>query len=112
MFPLALIFLLGSAATIPRLIPKRLLLLSISLVIFFILCSPWVYFLSRSKGHLSMGESAKLNYAWFVNGVEPYVHWQGGPDSCGVPTHPPRIINTDPTVYEFATPIAGTYPLW
>jgi hypothetical protein len=45
-----------------------------------------------------------------VNNV-PISHWQG--DSLhGNPLHPTRKLSDGPVVYEFATPIRGTYPVW
>jgi hypothetical protein len=63
-------------------------------------------------GHLTFGESGKLNYAWKVNGVKEYSHWQGGSGRYGTPLHTTRVVHEAPLLYEFATPIAGTYPPW
>ena len=46
-----------------------------------------------------------------VNGV-PWYHWQGGPPGNGAPVHPTRQVATNPDIFEFAAPIAGTYPPW
>jgi len=45
-------------------------------------------------------------------GVIPDRHWQGGPPSSGTPKHPTRQIFDNPLVFEFATPIGGTYAPW
>jgi len=46
-----------------------------------------------------------------VNGV-PEVNWQGGPEGSGRPVHPTRQLSIHPAIFEFATPIPGTYPPW
>jgi hypothetical protein len=49
-------------------------------------------------------------YAWYVNGVtQP--HWQGEVVGAGTPEHPSMKIFESPPIYEFATPIGGTYPV-
>ncbi|HEV2705902.1 MAG TPA: hypothetical protein VGV59_08250, partial [Pyrinomonadaceae bacterium] len=73
-----------------------------------------VYFvpLSVTKGRLTPGESARLNYAWYVNRTKLHVHWRGEPEGSGMPQHPTRKIMDDPPVYEFRTPLRATYPPW
>ncbi len=78
---------------------------------FLILAGPYIAFLSYSKHRLTYGDSGRYNVVWMLNGV-PYYHWQGQPPGSGTPLHPTRQISTDPPAYEFATPIAGTYPPW
>ncbi len=38
------------------------------------------------------------------------INWKGEPPASGVPLHATREVLRDPPVYEFATPIGGTYP--
>ncbi len=78
---------------------------------FLVVSGPFVLALSRQKGRLTFGDSGRLNYAWFVNGV-PHRHWQGDAGKNGVPIHPTRRVLDSPPVYEFRTPIGGTYPFW
>jgi hypothetical protein len=72
---------------------------------------PFVVGLSVVKGRPTVGDSAKLNYVFHVNHV-PYTHWpwENG-TATGTARHPVRRILSTPAVYEFGTPIAGTYPL-
>jgi len=87
--------------------------------------------LSRATGHLTLGEAGSINYAWHVNRLQKWVHWQGGtqpadqawpkasiakfaqwqssPPDFGRPTHPTAILQTSPTIYSFAAPIHATY---
>jgi hypothetical protein len=81
---------------------KRVLLAA---AVMLLLAAPQILLVSKRVGHLSMGETGRLNYLWWVNGIQPFVGWTGG-------VHPPRTIFENPQVLEFATPIAGTYPLW
>ena len=102
---------------------------------FLLTCAPLIALVSQHEGRLSLGETGRLNYAWYVNHLEPY--WQGwtgdggspGTRSAGsappaivvptlakpthgTPTHPPRILFDRPRVLEFSAPVGGTYPLW
>jgi hypothetical protein len=87
---------------------KRVLLAA---AVMLLLAAPQILLVSKRVGHLSIGETGRLNYLWWVNGIQPFVGWTGtaGGD---VAVHPPRTIFANPQVLEFATPIAGTYPLW
>ena len=44
--------------------------------------------LSHDEQRWTLGDTGRLNYAWFVNGVTRYVHWQGEPAGSGVAVHP------------------------
>ncbi len=78
---------------------------------FLLVAVPYIAFLSSENGRLTYGDSGKYNLVWMVNGV-PYYHWQGGPSGSGTPLHPTRKLSDHPAVYEFATPVDGTYPPW
>ena len=82
-----------------------------TIVAFALIAGPYIAFLSHNKGRLTYGDSGKYNLAWMVNRV-PYYHWQGGAGGSGTPLHPTRELSNDPPVYEYATPIVGTYPPW
>lgn len=97
--------------------PLRVLVPAV--VAFVLLAGPWVAALSAAKGRLTFGDAGRINYVWFVNRSENWPrnwpphwpHWSGDPEN-GAPAHPARRINEDPPVYEFATPVGGTYPMW
>ena len=80
-------------------------------VIFLLISGAFIAALSKAKGRLTFGDSGKLNYAWYVNGTT-YRHWQGEPTGSGLPKHPTRKIFDTPAIYEFGSPVGGTYPLW
>ncbi len=75
-------------------------------------CAPFIVALSLAKGRLTVGDAAKLNYAWEVGAAARSTHWQGEPGDLGTPRHPTRKIHEVPDAYEFGEPIAGTYPPW
>ncbi len=110
-FPLTFVFLIITFSAIKN-IRKALPLTLAALLSFLCLSGPFILALSNSKGQFTVGESGKLNYAWKVNGVVPqYIHWQGTP-GFGKPEHPTRRIFENPAIYEFGTPVGGTYPPW
>lgn len=80
-------------------------------VIFAVLSAGPIWRISRAAGHLTIGDSGRLNYAWFVNGQQPYSGWIKA-DEHGTPKHPPRVLVADPPTIEYSGPVAGTYPLW
>jgi len=83
----------------------------VAVLVFLLTASPLLVTLSRAKGRLTFGDSGRINYIWHVDGV-PRMYWQGNYPSSGAPIHPPRIILTNPVVYEFGTPFAVTFPPW
>ena len=111
LLPLGLV-LLGSLLLYPpsvRVSRPRLLL---ALSLFLLTAAPLVMLLSERVGHLSMGESGRLNYVWFLNNA-PNSGWTGdSPAVYGSPEHPPRKLLEKPLVLEFDSPIKGTFPLW
>jgi hypothetical protein len=87
---------------------KRALL---TCAIFIAIAGSYVWALSQAKGRFTWGDSAWVNVAFHVNGV-PNVNWQGEPEGSGRPVHPTRQLSMHPAIFEFATPIPGTYPPW
>ena len=79
---------------------------------FAVVAGPFIAALSVAKGRVTFGESGKLVYAWFIDRGIPMAHWQGASGADGVAAHPTRLLMNDPRVFEFATPIPGTYPVW
>jgi len=73
---------------------------------------PFVLALSAANGRPTFGDAGRINYAEFVNRATRSVHWQGGPPGTGAPLHPSRKILSDPDVFEFSSPVQGSYPPW
>ncbi len=89
------------------------MLIGATLLGFVIISLPFITALSWNEHRVTFGDSGKLNYAWGTNGVHPmHRHWQGDRPGHADALHPTRKIFIWPEVYEFATPVAGTYPVW
>jgi len=110
MFPLAFIFLGVSVLAVGD-VRRGVGRVVVAVVMFMAVSSPFLVALSRAKGRLTFGDSGRLNYAWYVTGVG-YRHWQGEPAGSGVARHPTRKVMAEPEVYEFGSPVGGTYPHW
>jgi hypothetical protein len=106
MFPISFILLMIAWVLLPW---RRALTAT---VVFVLLAAPLIAGLSKTTGHFTFGDTGRVNYAWYVDGI-PFRYWQGGPARAGNPLHPPRIELDSPRVYGFegAFPQA-TYPLW
>jgi hypothetical protein len=81
-------------------------------VVFLMVCSPFIFALSKAKGRLTFGDTGKVAYAAMVSPGTPLIHWQGEPAGSGVPRHPTRKLMDDPPVFEFGEPVRGSYPPW
>jgi hypothetical protein len=109
MFPLSLLFLAVTLFAVRdlRLAIPRVLAAFLVLLLFSI---PYIAVVSASKGEVAISSAGAFTYAKHVNGV-PFSHWQGEAPGSGTPLHPSRKIFEAPPVYEFGTPIGGTYPI-
>jgi hypothetical protein len=87
--------------------------------------------LSRATGTRTLGEAGSLNYAWHVDRLAKWVHWEGGidpaskawpkpfiarfahwdtdPPDFGTPVHPSQIVGSAPAIYVFHAPVEATY---
>jgi hypothetical protein len=110
-FPMGIIFLLCACSR--RYVSRREVLLgAVAPVTFLLLCTPFIAAISLAKGRLTFGDSSRISQAVYINGVQFYEHWQGGPPGSGMPVHPTRKLNDYPEIYEFAAKNMGTYPAW
>jgi 4-amino-4-deoxy-L-arabinose transferase-like glycosyltransferase len=94
-----------------RKMDKAPMLVFVAAITFLCISGPFIFTISKSKGRFTIGESGRLNYIWKVNKVPHFYHYQGAPNR-DKPIHPSRKIFDDPPIYEFGTPIGGTYPPW
>ena len=107
-FPLGFFFILLGLVMVPhRKRPAYLLLVTTS---FVAISAPWLVALSLAKGRFDFGDSGRLNYSALVSPGGRLLNWQGEPPGSGIPVHTTRKIHENPAVYEFATPVGGTYP--
>ncbi len=109
MFPMAFVFL-GAAAFASGSFRRSFAPTVVALLTFLIVAAPFVVAISMKKGSFTFGDAGKITYARYLNDL-PYPHWQGGPVESGRPLHPTRVVLEEPAIYEFATPISGTYPV-
>ncbi len=111
MFPLGIVFL-GVAFVLVGNWKKAVPRVALSLTLFALIAAPLVVKLSELAGGLTFGKSGAWNYARYVNGIAVAYHWHGQPPGSGTPLHPTRVIFEAPTVYEFGSPVRGTFPPW
>jgi len=108
MFPLGFAFIAIGYFCVPP--GKRLGYLLITTLAFLGVSAPRLVALSRAKGRFDFGDSGHLNYSTLVSPGGRNLNWQGEPPGSGIPVHTTRQIHKNPPVYEFATPVGGTYP--
>lgn len=85
---------------------------ALALAVFAIIAVPLIVAISKEKHRVTFGDTGRLNYAQLVDGAPYLTHWQGEPAGTGIPVHPTRRVSVDPPIYEFAQPVAGSYPAW
>jgi len=82
--------------------------------IFAAIAGPYIYKISQQRGRLTTGESARLNYAFFIDDAHRWHEWHSG--ELGHATadfkHHEQLILNAPPVYSYAQHPLGTYPLW
>lgn len=107
-FPMGLVFLLVAwlAAGNRRKTMKQAVMGSLA---FALVAGPWVGLLSRAKNRFTFGDAGKLNFAIFYDRIPRFLFWQGENES-GIAAHPVRQLLVKPHLYEFGTPIGGSYP--
>ncbi|HUZ93465.1 MAG TPA: hypothetical protein VMU57_00980 [Edaphobacter sp.] len=79
---------------------------------FLLISGSFISALSWNNHRFTFGDSGKMNVAWFVNGFLEQRQWQDGGTTHTQFQHPTRKLLDSPKVYEFAVPVAGTYPVW
>jgi hypothetical protein len=81
------------------------------------LICPYVVSLSRAKGRFTFGESGGLNYAWIVDRADGVNRWHMQGDTPHGHArmklaHPARRLLKSPDVYEFGSPVKGSFPIF
>src|SRR2546426_576020 len=115
MFPLSFVFLLSAFFLSRRAgasFPAVTIRIMLATGVFAAFALPLIISLSALKGRPSFGESGALNYAMYIDRAPLWVHWHGQPPTTGVPAHPMRKLSSEPSLYEFAQPVPGSYPPW
>lgn len=115
MFPISFAFLASAFllyGVTRKSFAKALARSALATVVLLAIAAPLIVALSKEKHRATFGDSGKIAYAWYVDRATFLAHWQGEPAGTGTPRHPTRKISTDPPIYEFAQPVAGSYPPW
>jgi hypothetical protein len=110
MLPLAVVFLTASTLVIGR-CGSRISHLVVASLAMALVALPFIVALSVANGRPTVGDSARLNYLWVVDGV-PLIHWQGGPNGIGQPLHHSQPLLERPAIFAFDSPFAVTYAAW
>jgi len=84
---------------------------ALGIALYCLIAVPFVSAISKSKGRFTIGDSARLNWAWNINHL-PRHHWQGEDPQFGAPLHPTRKLFAAPDIYVFDGPFSATYADW
>ena len=109
MFPMAFVFLLVLFFSGQR-SRRRTSNVLLAAAAFLAIATPLIAVLSQAKGRPTFSDAGRLTYAWLVSPQTPIINAQ--PEHAAELLHPTRKMMAHPPVYEFAGPIAGTYPPW
>jgi len=112
MFPMAFVFGAVVLVMAGRSSVKMFSRVFAALAVFLLLSTPYIVALSHANDRVMFNDAGRLNYAWEINRVKKWAHWQGEEGVHGTPVHPTRKIHEDPPMYEFGTPFEVTYPPW
>lgn len=81
-----------------------------ALVTFFIVISPFAFFLSKMFGHFTIGESGRLSYAWLANVPETKTWLRGNPyETASLPYYPGPFLHDNPMVFRLPLLPGVTY---
>jgi hypothetical protein len=111
MFPFAFVYW-GASLLLFGVWKRAIPFVLLEMIVFGIVVSPWIIALSRSKGRVTFGDSGKINYLVNVNHASPSWYFQDVGTGGGHYLHTTRKVFDHPRIFEFATPIKGTQPVW
>ena len=107
-FPISFVFLLMAWLSTGNPL-KTLKQAFLGLLAFALVAGPWVALLSRAKNRFTFGDVGKVAFARFYDRPWHPFFWQGE-NGTGTPIHPVRQLLAKPRLFEFATPVGGSYP--
>jgi len=110
-FPLAFVFF-ALALILTRNLRKCIPRVAAAFLVFLVVAGPWIVGLSRAKNRITFGDSGKVNYVMWVNGASPAYYFVTLGTAAGRYSHSLRQISSTPVIYEFASPVQGTLPIW
>jgi hypothetical protein len=91
---------------------QALLRAAVALFFFLTIAVPFVTVLSRNKHRFTFSDTSTISYAEYINQMPLFVGWRGEIPGGGTPAHPTRQLLAEPPLFEFATPVPGSYPPW
>jgi hypothetical protein len=82
--------------------------------LFALTAGPYLLAISRQVGHFTTGESARLNYAFFIDMTPRWHEWYHHDlgHAGGTFVHPEAVLAAPPPVFSYAAHPIGTFPLW
>ena len=86
----------------------------VAAVLFLALASPYIAAISHQRDRLTTGDSARINYAFFIDRTERWHEWHNGALGAagGTFNHPEEVLLDKPAIYSYGGHLIGTYPLW
>jgi hypothetical protein len=83
-------------------------------IVFAVIAAPYIHSISKQAGHLTTGESARMNYCFFIDHTPRWHEWHHHDlgHAVGAFKHPEIVLSDNPNVYSYANHAVGTYPLW
>jgi 4-amino-4-deoxy-L-arabinose transferase-like glycosyltransferase len=83
-------------------------------LVFALVAGPYILAISKQRGRPTTGESARLNYAFFVDQTARWHEFRTGDLGHATATfkHPEQLLFDSPPVYSYLRHPYGTYPLW
>ncbi len=82
--------------------------------LFALIAGPYILAISRQLGHFTTGESARLNYAFFIDMTPRWHEWYHGDlgHAGGTFLHPEAALADAPPTFSYLAHPNGTFPLW
>ncbi len=83
-------------------------------LLFAALAGPYIASISKQRGRFTTGESARLNYCFFVDETGRWHEWHSGDlgHARADFKHHEQLLLETPAVYSYGQHPLGTYPLW
>jgi hypothetical protein len=86
----------------------------VAVAIFLALSGAYIAAISHQRERLTTGDSARLNYSFFIDQTQRWHEWHHGTlgRATGTFKNPEQVLVDTPPVYSYAQHLNGTYPLW
>ena len=95
---------------------RRTILLGVVIAVlaFSAIAGPYILAISKQRSRFTTGESARLNYAFFIDHTSRWHEWHSGDMGKAQADfkHHEQLLIASPPVYSYSLHPVGTYPLW